>query len=273
PLLGLGSEMCIIDITKTEATTTNTEATTTTTEATTTTTEATTTTTEATITEESTIPTGENNNNNKEIVLTDVAYNTSYSLSDYDYNAIEKIILKLDGNVGYGFGGKVVFGNWIEQLDYSASDLTDEYTIEFNVTNPQDVLTIYNYWGDMALESVTLIMTDSAPSDSTTTPAEDNNNNNKEVVLTDIAYNTSYLLNDYDYNAIEKIVLKLNGNVGYGFGGKIVFGNWTEQIDYSASDLTDEYTIELDVTNPQDMLTIYSYWGDMVLENVTLIMK
>ncbi|MDE6777787.1 MAG: hypothetical protein K2J25_07575, partial [Oscillospiraceae bacterium] len=251
----------------TSDTTKTTTATTTTTEATTTTTEATTTTTEAT-----TAPAEENNN--KEIVLTDVAYNTSYSLNGYDYNAIEKIILKLDGNVGYGFGGKVVFGNWVEQLDYSASDLTDEYTIEFNVTNPQDVLTIYNYWGDMALESVTLIMTDSTPSDSTTTttttPTEDND---KEIVLTDVAYNTSYLLSDYDYNAIEKIVLKLNGNVGYGFGGKIVFGNWTEQIDYSASDLTDEYTIELDVTNPQDMLTIYSYWGDMVLESVTLIMK
>ena len=85
-------------------------------------------------------------------------YNSSYSLSDYDYNSIEKIVLKLNGNVGYGFGGKIVFGNWTVQLDYSASNLTDEYTIEFDVTNPQSVLTIYNYWGNMALESVTLIM-------------------------------------------------------------------------------------------------------------------
>ncbi|MBD5143872.1 MAG: hypothetical protein HDT22_09750, partial [Ruminococcus sp.] len=262
--------------TTTEATTTTTEATTTTTEATTTTTEATTTTTEATTTE-ATIPTDENNNNNnnnnnKEIVLTDVAYNTPYSLNGYDYNAIEKIILKLDGNIGYGFGGKIVFGNWVEQLDYSASNLTDEYTIEFDVTNPQDMLTIYNYWGDMVLESVTLIMAES-DSTTTTTPTDGNNNNDKEIVLTDVAYNTSYLLNDYDYNAIEKIILKLNGNVGYGFGGKIVLGNWTEQFDYSAFNLTDEYTIEFDVTNSQDMLTIYNYWGDMVLESVTLIMK
>ena len=136
------------------------------------------------------------------------------------------------------------------------------------------MLTIYNYWGDMALESVTLIMTttnsNTSSSNSTTTPAGDNDN---KIVLTDVAYNTSYSLNDYDYNAIEKIILKLNGNVGYGFGGKIVFGNWTEQLDYNISDLTDESTIEFDVTNPQDMLTIYNYWGDMALESVTLIMK
>ncbi|MCM1358634.1 MAG: hypothetical protein NC205_08550, partial [Prevotella sp.] len=123
----------------------------------TTTTKPTTTTTitKPTTTTTTTTPAGDNA---KEIVLTDVAYNSSYSLKDYDYKSIKEIILKLDGNVGYGFGGNIVFGNWISQFSYNASDLTDEYTIKFDVTNPQDMLTIYNYWGNMSLESVTLIM-------------------------------------------------------------------------------------------------------------------
>ena len=104
----------------------------------------------------------------------------------------------------------------------------------------------------------------------TTTPA---GNNNKEVVLTDVAYNSSYSLKDYDYKSIEKIVLKLDGNVGYGFGGNVVLGNWTVQLGYGASNLTADNTIVLDVTNPQDMLTVYNYWGSMSLESVTLIMK
>ena len=142
----------------TTTTTTKSTTTTTTTKPTTTTTTTkptTTTTTTKPTTTTTTTPAG---NNNKEVVLTDVAYNSSYSLKDYDYKSIDKIVLKLDGNVGYGFGGKIVFGNWTLQLDYSASNLTKDNTIVFDVTNPQDMLTIYNYWGNMSLESVTLIM-------------------------------------------------------------------------------------------------------------------
>ena len=144
--------------TTTKPTTTTTTTTKPTTTTTTTTKPTTTTTTTTTTTKPTTTTTTPAGDNDKEIVLTDVAYNSSYSLKDYDYKSIEKIVLKLDGNVGYGFGGKVVIGNWTVQLDYGASNLTDDNTIEFDVTNPQDMLTIYNYWGNMALESVTLIM-------------------------------------------------------------------------------------------------------------------
>ncbi|MDE6670583.1 MAG: hypothetical protein K2K16_00150, partial [Ruminococcus sp.] len=133
----------------TTTTTTTTKPTTTTTTTTMTTTTSTTTTTKPT----TTTPAG-----NKKIVLTDVNYNTPYSLKNYDYKSIGKIILNLKGDIGWGFGGNVVFGNWISQYGYNAPDLTSNYTIEFNVTNPQDMFTIYNYWGNMYLESVTLIM-------------------------------------------------------------------------------------------------------------------
>ncbi len=148
--------------TTTKSTTTETTTTTepTTTETTTTTkpiTTETTTTTKPTTTEPITTTTT-SSKNDKEIVLTDINYNESYSLSDYDYKSIDKIILKLDGNIGYGFGGKIVFGAWALQLDFSASDMTSDNTIEFDVTNPQDSLIIYKYWGNIGLESVTLIM-------------------------------------------------------------------------------------------------------------------
>ncbi|MCM1133931.1 MAG: glycoside hydrolase family 9 protein [Ruminococcus flavefaciens] len=143
--------------TTTTTTTTTTKPTTTTTTTTTTkptTTTTTTTTTAATTTAPETTTEPVDN----EIVLTDVSYNSSYSLKDYDYKSIEQIIIKLDGSVGYGFGGKLVLGSWTVQMDYSASNLESDNTIVFDVTNPQDVLTLYNYWGNMSLESVTLVM-------------------------------------------------------------------------------------------------------------------
>ena len=30
-------------------------------------------------------------------------------------------------------------------------------TITFKITNPQDVMTVYGYWGNMKLKSVTLV--------------------------------------------------------------------------------------------------------------------
>ncbi|MDE6500621.1 MAG: hypothetical protein K2L10_00825, partial [Ruminococcus sp.] len=142
----------------TTTTTTKPTTTTTTTKPTTTTTTTKPTTTTTTTTPTTTTTTTPAVSNNKEIVLTDVSYNSPYSLKNYDYKSIKKIVLKMNGDVGYGFGGNIVFGNWISQYGYNAPDLTSEYTIEFDVTNPQDMLTIYNYWGNMSLESVKLIM-------------------------------------------------------------------------------------------------------------------
>ncbi len=90
------------------------------------------------------------------MVLTDVVYGAEYSLADYDYSGITKITLQLKGDVGHGFGGCVVLGYWTVQNSYDRVNLTADNTIEIIVTNPQDRMTIFNYWGNMALESVTL---------------------------------------------------------------------------------------------------------------------
>ncbi len=80
----------------------------------------------------------------------------SYSLADYDYENITKIVIQWDGEVGYGFGGALVLGNWIVQNSYGQADLTEDNTIEFIVDNPQDKLTLFRYWGTIGLESITL---------------------------------------------------------------------------------------------------------------------
>ncbi len=142
--------------TTTTTTTTTTAKPTTTTTTTTTTAKPTTTTTAATTTtEQTTVVT--TTSSEKKVVLTDVVYGNSYSLAAYQPSAIKEIVLQLKGDVGYGFGGKLVLGGWTVQCDYSAADLKDDNTISFKITNPQDTLQIFNYWGNMELESVTLI--------------------------------------------------------------------------------------------------------------------
>ncbi|MBR6618435.1 MAG: hypothetical protein IKL00_11270, partial [Oscillospiraceae bacterium] len=91
------------------------------------------------------------------VVLKDVVYGESYSLNGCDYNSIDEIIIQLDGNVGYGFGGCLVMGYWETQNAYSHSDLNADNTIRFKITNPKSAMTIYNYWGNMKLVSVTLV--------------------------------------------------------------------------------------------------------------------
>lgn len=135
----------------TTTTTTTTAKPTTTTTTTTTAKPTTTVTTEQTTTVVTTTPSEE------KVVLTDVVYGNSYSLANYQPSAIKEIVLQLKGDVGYGFGGKLVLGGWTVQLDYSAADLKDDNTISFKITNPQDTIQIFNYWGNMELESVTLI--------------------------------------------------------------------------------------------------------------------
>lgn len=85
-------------------------------------------------------------------------YDSDYYLTDYDYANVKEIVLQLDGNVGYGFGGCVVLGNWAAQLGYDASSLSADNTITLQVNNPQDKIRVYNYWGNMNLVSVTLVM-------------------------------------------------------------------------------------------------------------------
>ena len=134
--------------TTTTTTTTTTAKPTTTTTTTTTTAKPTTTTTKATTTTAS---------HAKKVVLTDVQYEKTYSLADYHPSDIKEIVLQLDGEVGYGFGGKLVLGGWAVQMDYGVADMKDDKTITFKITTPQDVMTVYGYWGNMKLKSVTLV--------------------------------------------------------------------------------------------------------------------
>lgn len=137
--------------TTTKPTTTTTKATTTTTKATTTTTKATTTTTAKATTAATT-----SSESSKTAVLTDVSFGKSYSLKKYDYKSITKIQVTFGDNVGYGFNGALVLGNWAEQKSYHSNDMKSDNTITFDVKNPQDYLTLYRYWGEVDLKSVTL---------------------------------------------------------------------------------------------------------------------
>ena len=144
--------------TKATTTTTTTKPTTTTTKATTTTTKATTTTAKATTTTTAKATTAATtaSESSKTVVLTDVSFGKSYSLKKYDYKSITKIQVTFGDNVGYGFNGALVLGNWAEQKSYHSNDMKSDNTITFDVKNPQDYLTLYRYWGEVDLKSVTL---------------------------------------------------------------------------------------------------------------------
>ena len=139
----------------TTTTTTTTTAKPTTTTTTTTTTAKPVTTTKATTTTAKVTTT--TTSNEKKVVLTDVKYGSAYSLANYHPSDIKEIVLQLDGEVGYGFGGKLVLGGWAVQMDYGVADMKDDKTITFKITNPQDVMTVYGYWGNMKLKSITLV--------------------------------------------------------------------------------------------------------------------
>jgi hypothetical protein len=129
---------------ETTATTTAAETTTTTTEATTAAPVVTTTVTTAPSTEDS-----ENS-----IVLTDVAFGTAYSLADYDYKAVKSITISLSDTVENA-GGCLVLGGWSESHSIAYADL-DNGIVTFEISNPQDTIIIYNYYGLGTLNSVTL---------------------------------------------------------------------------------------------------------------------
>lgn len=141
-------------ITTTTTTTTTTAKPTTTTTTTKPTTTTTTTTTEPITTTTTTTPSVPSDS--KDVVLDDVKFGESYSLEKYDYKSIDKIVVKFDDEIGYGFGGAMVLGNWIVNTSYGQSDISSDNTITFNVTNPQDKFTLFRYWGTIGLESVTL---------------------------------------------------------------------------------------------------------------------
>ena len=140
--------------TTTTTTTTTTAKPTTTTTTTTTTAKPVTTTKATTTTAKVTTTTA---SHAKKVVLTDVQYEKTYSLADYHPSDIKEIVLQLDGEVGYGFGGKLVLGGWAVQMDYGVADMKDDKTITFKITNPQDTMTVFGYWGNMKLKSVTLV--------------------------------------------------------------------------------------------------------------------
>lgn len=119
---------------------------TTTTCATTTTTKATTTTKKATTTKPS---------SGKKVVLKNVSYRTAFDLTPYNDQKIRSITLQFQGSIPNS-GGCLVLGNcWNEQHPIAYSDLQNG-TITFQIQNPQDVMTIYNYYGLGSLQSVTL---------------------------------------------------------------------------------------------------------------------
>lgn len=117
-----------------------------TTTTTTTTTKATTTTKKATTT---------NPSSGKKVVLKNVSYRTAFDLTSYNYQKIRSITLQFQGSIPNS-GGCLVLGNcWNEQHPIAYSDLQNG-TITFQIQNPQDVMTIYNYYGLGSLQAVTL---------------------------------------------------------------------------------------------------------------------
>ena len=91
----------------------------------------------------------------KQVVLNDVTYGTAYDLTPYNYKNIRSITLQFQGSIPNS-GGCLVLGNcWNEQHPIAYSDLQNG-TITFQIQNPQDVMTIYNYYGLGSLQAVTL---------------------------------------------------------------------------------------------------------------------
>ena len=144
----------------TTTTTTTTKSTTTTTTTTKPTTTTTSTTKPTTITTQTTASTTTTEGTINTVVLTDVIFGESYDLSNYDYHSITQIELQFEGNIGYGFGGALVLGNWTVQNSYGHTDMDNNYTITFDISNPQDRFVLYRYWGEIELKAMVLHFTD-----------------------------------------------------------------------------------------------------------------
>lgn len=91
----------------------------------------------------------------KKVVLKNVSYRTAFDLTPYNDQKIRSITLQFKDSIPNS-GGCLVLGNcWNEQHPIAYSDLQNG-TITFQIQNPQDVMTIYNYYGLGSLQSVTL---------------------------------------------------------------------------------------------------------------------
>ena len=91
----------------------------------------------------------------KNIVLKNVPYETAFDLTPYNYQKIRSITLQFQDSIPNS-GGCLVLGNcWNEPHPIAYSDLQNG-TITFQIQNPQDVMTIYNYYGLGSLQAVTL---------------------------------------------------------------------------------------------------------------------
>lgn len=94
-------------------------------------------------------------NSGKKVVLKNVSYRTAFDLTPYNAQKIRSITLQFQGSIPNS-GGCLVLGNcWNEQHPIAYSDLQNG-TITFQIQNPQDVMTIYNYYGLGSLQAVTL---------------------------------------------------------------------------------------------------------------------
>ena len=90
----------------------------------------------------------------KKVVLKNVSYRTAFDLTSYNYQNIRSITLQFQGSIPNS-GDCLVLGNcWNEQHPIAYSDLQNG-TITFQIQNPQDVMTIYNYYGLGSLQAVT----------------------------------------------------------------------------------------------------------------------
>ena len=91
----------------------------------------------------------------EDVILTDVTFGTAYTLTDYDYKNLKSITLNFNSPVN-GSSGCLVLGGWSESHSIVYADLDANCSVTFEISKPQDVLTIYNYYGLGTLNSVTL---------------------------------------------------------------------------------------------------------------------
>ena len=225
-----------------------------------------------------------------DIHLTDFKIGETYDLTPYANSGVSSISFVFSGSMQYGISGCVALGNWSMQKDYNQNDIVDGVlTVELDKVYNDVVL--HKWFGDAEISDVilhcgtkstaattttttatakptTTTTTSTTTPTTTTTPDE---NSAEKITLDDVKCGETYSLTNYNPDEIKEIVIKLKGDVGYGFGGKFVFGLWAEQMDYGAGELTDDNTIIFKVKSPQDSFTIYNYWGNMELENVTLV--
>lgn len=90
----------------------------------------------------------------KKVVLKNVSYRTAFDLTSYNYQNIRSITLQFQDSIPNSGGCLVLENCWNEQHPIAYSDLQNG-TITFQIQNPQDVMTIYNYYGLGSLQAVT----------------------------------------------------------------------------------------------------------------------